>query len=105
MEGDRPCDCFRFRYLRATKNIAAPYAAAPQTTPAAMPTDFARTGDELSTPLIGTPSLPGSELEDVDGSSLPLPGAIGVPNELSPLSGMAGLIIDIMVLTLGLLLL
>ena len=85
--------------------MAAPYAAAPQTTPAAMPTDFPLTGDELFTPLIGTPSLPGLESVDVDGSSLPLPGAEEVPKELSPLSGIAGLIIDIMVFTLGLVLL
>lgn len=99
IEGERRCDCFRFRYRRATKNIAAPYAAAPHTTPAAIPTDEARTGEELSTlPPMGAPSLTVPETEDE--GELPLPGAVGAPRELSARTGIVGFIIAHRVLTL-----
>ena len=42
-------------YLRATRNMAAPYTAAPHTAPTAMPTEDGRTG-----PPLCPPSLPGA---------------------------------------------
>lgn len=60
MDGDRPWDCLRILYLRAMKNMAAPYAAAPQTTPTPMATDDFLTGMSLPMfPPMGAPPVTG----------------------------------------------
>lgn len=77
MDGDRPCDCLRILYLLAMKNMAAPYAAAPQTTPTPMATDDFLTGISLPiAPPMGAPPVTGF---DGVGCADPLePGPEGV---------------------------
>ena len=67
MLGLRIWFCLRFLYRRATKNIAAPYAAAPQTTPRPMPILLALTGDEL--PMPGPTGAAPVVVADDDGES------------------------------------
>lgn len=60
----------------ATKNIAAPYTAAPATTPTPIPTDEGRTGEEeLESELPGAPWSFGLELELPEADE----GLTGVP--------------------------
>ena len=79
--------------------MAAPYAAAPHTTPAAIPTDDGLTGRELSTlPPIGAPSFPVGTPEEDEEASLPVLG--DAPSVLSARIGKLGLIKEKRVLTL-----
>lgn len=92
----RRCAAFFFLYRRATKNMAAPYTAAPATTPTPIPTDDGRTPEPEE--LFESPAAPLSalvgeapfELDTVD----PLAGS-------PPNKGIVGSIMDIKVLIDG----
>ncbi len=79
--------------------MAAPYAAAPQTTPAAIPTEEALTGEELSTlPPMGAPSFTDPVAEE-EGELLVCEGDAPLMT-LSERIGIAGLTQERIVLTL-----
>ncbi len=97
MLGDRRCDCLLFLYLLATKNIAAPYTAAPHATPTPIPTDEARTGFEL--PIPPPTGAPPSFMVAVDEGEAP--DTLEPPSvRLSAAMGSEMLIIDSRVLVL-----
>ena len=70
IEDDRLCAARRWRYLLATKNIMAPYRAAPPTAPTAAPTAVGLTDD--CEPELPKSPIPGFEDELADGL-LPVP--------------------------------
>lgn len=100
MDEDLLCSCLRFLYRWATKNMAAPYTAAPATTATPIPTEVPLIELELSAPPPrGAPSLIIALTVEV-GDPVPVPGAeppISPPARM----GNEGLILFIRVLIVG----
>ena len=89
-EFDRRWFCLRFLYLRAIKNMAAPYAAEPPMAAIAIPTVVPLTEEDwFSSLLLNRPLFPAPVLDDGDE---PLPLPVEDPSKVAPgVIGIAGL--------------